>query len=61
MKETRETRETVETTGDTCKYKSVYGSDQRRLKRLRQKPLEKHANTKLCGETERDQSRLKRL
>ena len=53
MKETRETRETGETTGDTCKHKSVYGSDQRRLKRL-QKPLEKHANTKLCGETERD-------
>ena len=25
----KETRETVETTGDTCKYKSAYGSDQR--------------------------------
>ena len=46
MRETRETRETMETTGDTCKYKNVYRSDQRRLKRLR-KPLEKHANTEL--------------
>ena len=60
LEETRETRETVETTGDACKYKSVYGSDGRRLKRL-WKPLEKRANTKLCGETERDRSRLKRL